>query len=393
MARTKPAENTAAIDLVMELLSLPGKSGEERAVADCVVQKLKAAGVPDSAMSFDDAHKQSPIGGQVGNLVVKLPGTIPGPRRLLMAHMDTVPLCAGAKPVRKGNKIISSDPTTALGGDDRAGIAVILNTVVTLLKDNIPHPPLSLLFAVQEEIGLVGVKHLNTKKLGGPKLCFNWDGGNAALATIGATGAFNFDITVHGLASHAGAHPEDGISAIAVAANAIADLTANGWHGLIEKGKKQGTSNIGVINGGAATNVVTDRVDLQAEARSHDATFRKKIVEAFVAAFAKASKGLKNAAGKTGSVEFDVQHKYESFKLSVNDPSVVAAMKAIAKAGLEPVAKISNGGLDANWMADHGFPTVTLGCGQQDIHTVAESLDLIHFQHACRIAIDLATTL
>ncbi len=390
MAR-KAAENTAAIDLVLELLSIPGKSGEEKGVADRIIEKLKAAGVPASAITFDDANRQSPVGGQIGNLIVKLPGTLPGKRRLLMAHMDTVPLCVGAKPVRKGNRIVSADPTTALGGDDRAGVAVVLHTALTLLKDNIPHPPLTLFFPVQEEIGLVGARYVNTKKLGNPAMCFNWDGGNAALVTIGATGAFNIDITVHGLASHAGAHPEDGISAIAVAGAAIADLTANGWHGLIDKGKKTGTSNIGVIRGGAATNVVTDRVDLQVETRSHDPAFRKKIVEAFITAFAKASKSLKNAAGKTGSVEFDVQHKYESFALKMSEPTVIAAMEAIETCGLEPAAKVSNGGLDANWMTNHGLPTVTLGCGQDGIHTTSETLDLVHFQHACRIALELAT--
>ncbi len=391
MARAKATENTAAIELVLELLAIPGKSGEERGVADLIVAKLKGAGVPDSAITFDDAHRQSPIGGQCGNLIVKLPGTIAGPRRLLMAHMDTVPLCVGARPVRKGNRIVSADPTTALGGDDRAGVAVVLHTLLTLLRDNIPHPPVTAFFPVQEEIGLIGARYVAAKKLGNPKMCFNWDGGNAALATIGATGAFHLDITVHGLASHAGAHPEDGISAIAVAGTAIADLAANGWHGLVEKGKKTGTSNIGVVQGGAATNVVTDRVDLKAEARSHDPAFRKKIVEAFITAFGKASKGLKNSAGKTGTVEFDVQHKYESFRLAMSEPAVVAAMEAIAKCGLEPAAKISNGGLDANWMSDHGFPTVTLGCGQDGIHTTAETLDLEHFQHACRIALELAT--
>jgi len=391
MARAKTSENKAAIDLVLELLSIPGKSGDEKGVADFIVQKLKAAGVPDSVITFDTANKESPIGGQVGNLIVKLPGTTAGKRRLLMAHMDTVPLCVGAKPVRKGNKIVSADPATALGGDDRAGVAVVLHTALTLLEQDIPHPPITLFFAVQEEIGLVGARYLNIKKLGNPAMCFNWDGGHSGLVTIGATGAFNLDITVHGLASHAGAHPEDGISAIAVAGAAIADLQANGWHGLVEKGKKNGTSNIGVIRGGAATNVVTDRVDLQAEARSHDAAFRKKIVEAFVAAFAKASKSLKNAAGKAGNVEFDIQHKYESFQLSMSEPTVIAAMEAIEKCGLEPAAKVSNGGLDANWMADHGFPTVTLGCGQDGIHTTSESLDLAHFQNACRIALELAT--
>lgn len=383
--------NDSAVDLVLELLGIPGKSGEEGRVAEAIVSRLRKAGVPDSAIRFDDANKKSPIGGQVGNLIVKLPGTVRGPRRLLMAHIDTVPLCVGARPVRKGNQIVSADSATALGGDDRSGAAVILNAALTIVEQQLPHPPLTFLWAVQEEIGLVGARYVNTKKLGGPKRCFNWDGGLASLVTIGATGAFNLDITVHGLASHAGAHPEDGISAISIASHAIADLTANGWHGLITKGRRSGTSNIGVIHGGAATNVVTDRVDLQAEARSHDPAFRKKIVEEFVAAFTRAVRATPNATGERGTVEFDIQHKYESFRLDEDEPTVVAACDAIRAAGLVPETRISNGGLDANWMSDHGFPTVTLGCGQSGIHTTAETLDLGQFQLACHIALALAT--
>ena len=105
-----------------------------------------------------------------------------------------------------------------------------------------------------EEIGLLGARHVTLGKLGKPKLCFNWDGGAPGMAVIGATGDDHLDIEVHGLASHAGAHPEDGVSAIAIAGKAIADLQENGWHGLIIKGRNAGTSNIGIINGGDATN-------------------------------------------------------------------------------------------------------------------------------------------
>jgi len=387
-----PPRNSAAVDLLLELLSIPGKSGEEGEVAKFIVERLRKAGVPDSAVSFDQANRHSPIGGQVGNLIVKLPGSVKGPRRLLMAHIDTVPLCVGAKPVRKGNTISSADPTTALGGDDRSGATVILNTILTLLEEDLPHPPLTLMWAVQEEIGLVGARYVTASKLGSPKMCFNWDGGAANVATIGATGAFHLEITVRGKAAHAGAHPEDGVSAIAIASMAISDLVANGWHGLIVKGKKTGTSNIGVIRGGAATNVVTDRVDLEAEARSHDPAFRQKIVEAIIAAFAKAAKSLRSASGERGQVEFDIQDKYESFRLDKKELSVATAVDAIHRRGLEPDLRISNGGLDANWMTAHGFPTVTLGCGQSGIHTTAETLDLDQFEHACEIALDLATT-
>ncbi|MBX3437808.1 MAG: peptidase M20, partial [Planctomycetaceae bacterium] len=81
----------AALRLLMELLAVPGRSGEEQLVADVVVRRLVDAGVPQSAITTDQAHKKSRLGGQVGNLIVKLPGTMKAPRRLLMAHLDTVP--------------------------------------------------------------------------------------------------------------------------------------------------------------------------------------------------------------------------------------------------------------------------------------------------------------
>jgi tripeptide aminopeptidase len=373
------------------MMAIPGKSGQEQRIAEFIVGQLLAAGIDKQLIQFDTAHKKSPFGGDVGNLIVKLPGTIKGPRRLLMGHIDTVPLCVGSKPVRKGDLIKSSDPRTALGGDNRAGAAVVLSTILKILKQDLPHPPLTLFWPVQEEVGLVGARHVQLSKLGSPKLCFNWDGGAPNAAVIGATGADHLEITVHGLASHAGAHPEDGISAIAIASAAIAELQATGWHGKIVQGKKEGTSNIGYITGGEATNVVCDQVRLLGECRSHDPKFRVKIVEAFLKAFAKAAKSHKNAAGKTGSVDFSAESKYESFRLDEQEPVVQEALTAIGLAGLTPLMRVINGGLDANWMTRHGFPTVTLGCGQDGIHTVNEVLDVNGYVDACRIALLLAT--
>eukprot|EP00913_Durusdinium_trenchii_P028329 g26557.t1 len=261
----KPAEK-----LVTEMIAIPGKSGEEGRVVEFIRKKLKAAGIPDSAMSTDSANRKSPVGGETGNLIVKLPGTMKGPRRLLMAHIDTVPLCVGARPERKGKYIVSKDKHTALGGDDRAGASVVLNAAIEIMKQKLPHPPLTLFWPVQEEIGLYGARLVTKSKLGNPKLCFNWDGGDPTMAVIGATGDYSIQIEIEGIASHAGGEPEKGVSAIAIASRAIEDLTSNGWHGLIVKGKNTGTSNVGIINGGDATNVVTPSLKLKAEARSHD---------------------------------------------------------------------------------------------------------------------------
>ena len=140
----------AAVDRVTKMMAIPGRSGEERAIADFITTELKKVCVPDSAITTDSAHKKSHLGGQIGNLIVKLPGTIKGPRRLLMGHIDTVPLCVGARPVREGNLIRPKDSTTALGGDNRAGACVVLTTALEILQSKLPHPPLTLLWPVQE---------------------------------------------------------------------------------------------------------------------------------------------------------------------------------------------------------------------------------------------------
>jgi len=268
---------------------------------------------------------------------------------------------------------------------------VLLTTALAILKKKLPHPPLTFLWTVQEEVGLHGARHVALAKLGKPQLVFNWDGGLAHRLTLGATGGYRIGIEVHGIASHAGGHPEEGVSAIAIASLAIADLVQNGWHGLIEKGRQQGTSNVGVIEGGAATNVVTDLVRLRVEARSHNPKFRQRIVREIEKAFQKAAKQVRNTPKKCGEVKFDGRLDYESFRLSKNDPSVLAAAAAVEEEGKTSEFAIANGGLDANWLTARGLPTVSLGCGQNNIHTVNEWQDLTEFHAARRIALRLAT--
>jgi len=376
---------------VLDLLAIPGISGQEKQVAETIRKKLLAAGCPAKAITFDKANTKTPLAGNCGNLIVKLPGTLRGPRRLLMAHMDTVPVCEGTVPVVKGNLIKSGNPATGLGADDRAGCGVILSTAIDILEQGLDHPPLTFLFAIQEEVGLWGARFVKAADLGRPKLAFNFDGGAVDKLTIGATGGERLDIIVDGIPSHAGVAPEQGVSAIAIASLAIASLVEDGWHGLVEKGGKRGTSNVGVINAGAATNVVAERAVLRAEARGHDPAFRARIVKAIEKAFAQAAKQVKSASGRTGSVAITGRLDYEAFRLDEHDPSVVAAREALEAIGCRPRFDVSNGGLDANWMAANGTPTVTLGCGQNDIHTTDEWLDLKTYDAACAVARRLAT--
>ncbi len=381
----------AARELVMKLLAIEGPSGREGAVAEFIRKELLRAGAPRSAIRMDQAHRRIPNGGEVGNLACHLPGTIRGPRRLLMAHMDTVPLCVGAVPRLRRGYIDSANRASGLGADDRAGCAVVLTAALEILRRKLPHPPLVFFWPIQEEVGLYGARFADRALLGNPKLAFNWDGNQAQRLSIGATGAYRLTIEIEGVASHAGGAPEQGVSAITIAGLAIAELAGAGWLGDVRQGDRRGTSNIGVIQGGAATNVVTDRVMLRAECRSHDPEFRLEIRQAFEQAFTRAAGQVRNVAGACGKARISSHLDYEAFRLADDEPCVLAAEAAIRSVGLEPERVVTNGGLDANWLTARGIPTVTLGCGQVNVHTVNEQLDLAAFERACRIGLRLAT--
>src|SRR5262245_39999000 len=98
-------DTKAAEEHLMRFLSVEGVTGHEAAIAAAVSDEMKKVGVPASAIRFDSAHKRIPLPTETGNLFVDLPGTRPGPRLLFATHLDTVPLCAGAKPKRDGDRI------------------------------------------------------------------------------------------------------------------------------------------------------------------------------------------------------------------------------------------------------------------------------------------------
>ncbi len=385
-----------ATDLLLRFLAIEGVTGQERAIAAEVTKALIEAGVPARQIRHDKANEAIPLPTQTGNLIVTLPGTLPGPRLLFLTHLDTVPLCAGAVPLRQKDRIVARG-ATALGGDNRTGVAVLVTLAETLLKKGLPHPPLTLLFTVREESGLFGARHLDPEDLGRPVMGFNVDGRLAGEVCIGAVGAERWEVEITGRASHAGVHPEQGISATLVAALALADIKTRGWFAKISQQGKQGTSNIGSFGGkdgkaaGEATNVVTDYVHIRGEARSHDARFVKEIVAAYKKAFAQAATQMPNDKGKTARVKFHSRLDYHPFRIKDNAPVVLRAQEAAERAGLTPTLRIGNGGLDANWLVRHKIPTITFGAGQNDIHTVDEWVDLAEFQRGCRMALALAT--
>lgn len=392
-AKKIEVDTKAALDRFLAITQIPGKSGQELAVASAIVGLLRDAGLPESCVHFDDANTRTKLVGDCGNLIITLPGSgdVGAVRTLLSAHMDTVPICVGSVPIVDGDEVRSSAPT-GLGADDRGGCAAILTAIIQRLAAGDQNfAPAVVSFLIQEEIGLHGARHIDKTAIGRVDRAFNFDGGTVEKLTIGAIGGERMMITVSGHPSHAGVAPEKGASAIVMASIAIADLNARGWLGKVVQQAGVGTSNVGVIAGGEATNVITPLVTLRAEARSHDAAMRTAIVGEIRGAFERAAAQVTTDDGRPGRVEFESQVDYESFALRQDHPSIEAACAAIRSIGREPFTEISNGGLDANWLYRHGIEAVTLGCGQRNIHTADERLMIADYLDACRIATQLIT--
>lgn len=377
-----------AVQNLMELLAAEGPSGGEGPVAELVKKQLLAADAKESWFSFK-GKSRLPKHFEIGNLIVKIPGTVRAPRIMFAAHLDTVPICQGAIPIRKGNLVVPKGKT-GLGGDNRASVAAVVTMTQTILQNDLPHPPITLLFTVGEENGLHGAKAFNPKDGGNPVMCFNLDGSGERDGVIGALGALRWRAEVHGKSVHAAVNPEGGVSAAVIAANAIAWLQANGWFGRIEKGAIKGTANVGSMTGGHADNQVMDSLTVTGECRSHSPASLKQISNGWKTAFEKAAHELKNDAGECGSVEFSTASDYRAFKIKQSEPVVKRYLTAAPLAGRRAATQVINAGLDANILNEKGIPTLTFDAGNYHAHALNEYVDIPRHLEACKLATVLA---
>jgi tripeptide aminopeptidase len=386
--------NEQAHNDLLALLSIPGKPGEELAVAEHLHRELIVMGIRAESISSDKAHEQSEYGGNTGNLIVQLDGHGNGPRRMFSAHMDTVPSVVGAVPRLDAGRrrIVNDAPGKALGGDNRTGCAVVMQVARVLCGRANDHAPTTLIFFVQEEVGLVGARGMDVAQLGSPipAMCFNFDGSRANEFVTSVIGTKRFTIDIEGIAAHAGANPADGVSAAMIAAEALSKLERDGWHGVVENAGGRGSANVGIIQGGTGSNVVMPQLHILAEARSHDPEFREEIITAWNREFLRSVESHANRDGACGEVRFGFGPSYEAFSLSDDDPVVKAVLSAARQCGVDAQCVSNDGGMDANWIVAHGISAVTIGVGQRNVHTPKEFVDLEHFDLACRIATQLA---
>ena len=350
----------------LELVRIDSLSKREGRIAKRLGETLTGLG---ATVEEDDAGQK--VGGEAGNLLAKLPGTAPGaPALLLCAHMDTVVPGENVKPVVSGD-VIRTDGTTVLGGDDKSGLVAILETLRVLREDRIPHGPIDVLFTICEEYGLLGAKHFDAGRLRARTgLVLDVDG--ACELVVRAPAANKMVFTVHGLEAHAGVCPEQGISAIKVAGEAIAAMRL----GRIDA---ETTANLGLIEGGLAVNIVPNRVRLRAEARSLSLQKLEAQTDHMRRCFEEAAARHRTRVGErlhTARAETRVERDYDRLDLPVDAPIVQLMKRAAANLGKPFTTRATGGGSDANVLNGRGLQVANLACGMREIHTVNEWIDV-----------------
>jgi tripeptide aminopeptidase len=382
MKAAKPLNYRRMKTHFLDLVQIDSISTKERAVALALEKVLLEIG---AEVSFDEAGEA--VGGEIGNLIARFSGNDASrPTLLLSAHMDTVVPGEGIKPICEGD-VIRSDGTTILGGDDKSGIAIIIEVLRTLKEQSLPHGDIEIVFTICEEFGLVGAKHLDTSVLKA-KSGIVLDCDHADFLFTRSPASDRMEFTVHGLEAHAGVCPEAGISAIQVAAQAISRMSL----GRIDS---ETTANVGMIEGGAAVNIVPKTVFVRAESRSHDeakldqqtAHMRRCFSEA-VETFSIEKKGKKLKA----HLEENVWRDYNRVNLPERVPIVRAVLQAAERCGYVVKTNATGGGCDANIFNEKGITVPNLGTGMYQIHTVNEWLDFKEMSQTAEVVLEVATT-
>ena len=365
--------------LFCDLARITSLSGKEGAIARRLSILLKFMG---AEVEIDDAGRK--IGGETGNVIARFPGTAPAEPFLLSAHMDTVGPAGNVRP-RVGRDRITSDGTTILGADCKAGIAVIVEVMKTLKENRLPHPPIEAVFTISEEMALLGAKYLDYTRLRSRYgLIFDNEQALENVITT-APAADKMDIKVYGCAAHAGVAPEKGISAIKVVSSAIAGMKL----GRIDS---QTTANIGFISGGNAINIIPASVELSGEARSHDPAKLRKQTRHMEDCLKKAVRSAKvRSEGKFISprYEFLIEQKFPNLRIDGTNPVLPLIAAAMREEGLRMKPSASGGGTDGNIMYGHGIKAPILSTGMRDVHTTHEYLDLKDFFACARLTLSV----
>ncbi len=344
------------VDIFMDLVKIDSESGEEEEVMAYLEKFLKSE--LDATVERDSYR----------NLIARIPGKNSDRKEpiLLSCHADTVKPGMGIEPVLEEG-VIRSRGETILGADNKAGIAEVLEGLRTAGK----RPPVELAISREEEIGLIGAKHLDTSKLTA-KTGYLFDGDVLDKIVIGGPAHMLIDVVIKGKAAHAGMEPEKGISAIKAAANGIAKMQL----GRIDD---ESTANVGIIKGGMIRNGIPEKVEITAECRSLDDDKCTKIADEMKKFF---EEGAKEEGAKA---DVKLTLAYKSVNIPEDSPVVEISKKAIKGIGMKPVAEVICGGTDASIYNEKGIQTAVLGTGVEKEHSTDEQIAVADMEKAVKV--------
>ncbi len=335
----------------MRLCEIPSPTGFERAVADSVLRELAELGVEAEE---DGAARPARAG--AGNIVARVPGRSDG-WVMLCAHLDTVPH-DGPIAVVEEDGVYRSAGDTILGADNKAAVAVLLELAARHTAQPAP-VGLELVFTVAEEDGLRGARELDVSSLRSPFGLVIDHASPIGEVLVAAPTYKRLVATFEGQEAHAGINPEEGRSAIEAAAAAIAGMKL----GRLDA---ETTANVGLVEGGTASNVVAGRCRIEAEARAIDGERAAATIGAMLDA-------CTWAAGEHGcDVDLDVEEMFRGYRLDDSAASVRLASEALRAAGHEPKLLATGGGSDANALLVAGFDCVLVANGTEANHTPEE---------------------
>ena len=359
-----PVNRERVAEAFIQLCEIESPSRRERRIADYLTGLFTELGAD---IVEDDSAPRT--GADCGNLIIRFPGTAPRQPLFFACHMDTVEPGRGIKVLRRGD-LFTSIGNTILGGDDKSGIAALIEVMRLLHENDVECGPIEIVLTTCEEIGLLGAKNFDHTLLQA-KQGYALDSTGIDRVIVGAPAANHLKIKVHGIAAHAGLNPEQGVSALCLAARAIADLRL----GRLDE---QSTANFGLIHGGVATNIVPDLITIEGEVRSHSPEKLEDYTREIESTFHNVVRGWSEKVGAAGqpSVEISVEMEYPVMHIAADEPVLARVQQAGNLLAREITFEVAGGGSDANIFNSYGLKTAIIATGMDKVHTIDECLDL-----------------
>lgn len=359
------------LDTFIQLVKIDSESYQEAAAARFVMDAARGLGLETY---MDNAGPE--IGGEAGNVYVKLPSTgIEAPPILFCVHLDTVSPGKGVEPLVEGDRVISSGKTI-LGADCKAGVAALIEMMRLSSEGTFSHGPLELIFTVAEERGLKGVRNLEWDRVEAEHAIVLDGAGRVGEVVNVSPTQENLEFVFTGRAAHAGVEPEKGLNAIYGASWAISIMRL----GRIDS---ETTANIGLIEGGRATNIVPERVVARGEIRSTDPAKleEQRRVMMKAALEAEASVGV--------GVEVKMERAYDGFHIDPGDALIQLIKEAGKAMGQKIGVKPSGGGSDANFLNASGIKAVVITMGAMEPHSHKEHIEIKDLQRLVRLSTEI----